>query len=367
MQNLIVVPNLEEWDLEVDGVDVDVVLARDYLTDPVYSKLRGVRVFNLARSYRYQRTGYYVSLLAAARGHRPLPDVEAIQDLKSPSVIRLVSDELLDLVQKSLAPIQSRHFVLSVYFGRNVAKRHDRLAGALFQQFPAPFLRAQFRRDADDGEWALANIDAIGVSDIPDSHRPFVRRVANDFFAARSRRVVRRPQGSFDLAIFVNPEEAEPPSNERAIKRFVRAAEQVGLSAEVIGPDDVGRIAEFDALFLRETTAVNHRTYRLARRAEGLGLVVIDDPASILRCTNKVFLAELLQRHSVAQPKTMIVHRYNWQRVREEIGMPAILKQPDSAFSKGVVKVETPEALESEVQRLLQGSDLVIAQEFVPT
>ena len=92
-----------------------------------------VRVFNLARSYRYQRTGYYVSLLAAARGHRPMPDVEAIQDLKSRTVLRLASEDLLDLVQRSLHPIQSDHFVLSAYFGRNLPKRHDRLAAALCQ------------------------------------------------------------------------------------------------------------------------------------------------------------------------------------------------------------------------------------------
>ena len=32
----------------------------------------------------------------------------------------------------------------------------------------------------------------------------------------------------------------------------------------------------------------------VARKAEAEGMVVIDDPVSILRCTNKVFLADLL-------------------------------------------------------------------------
>jgi len=364
MQNLIVVSNLDDWDLDVEGVQV--VHARDYLTDPAYSKLRGVRVFNLARSYRYQRSGYYVSLLAAARGHRPMPDVETIQDLKSRSILRLASDDLGDRIQRSLAPIQSPEFVLSAYFGRNVAHRHDRLAGALFQQFPAPFLRAWFERD-DEGVWSLRNVETIGVADVPDGHRPFVREVAHDYFAARGRRTVKRSQSGFDMAIFANPDEVEPPSDERALRRFVRAGEQIGLAVEVIGPEDVGRIAEFDALFLRETTAVNHRTFRLARRAEALGLVVMDDPASILKCTNKVFLAELLQRHGVPAPRTMIVHKGNVDRVLPEIGLPAVLKQPDSSFSRGVVKVESGEELEDQVTRLLGGSDLVLAQEFLPT
>ena len=61
--------------------------------------MRGAKVFNLCRSYRYQSLGYYVSLLAAARGHRPLPGVTAMQDLKSHHIIRHVSDELDRLIQ----------------------------------------------------------------------------------------------------------------------------------------------------------------------------------------------------------------------------------------------------------------------------
>ncbi len=48
-----------------------------------------MKLFNLCRSYRYQSSGYYVSLLAEARGHKPQPNVTAIQDLKSQTVVRL--------------------------------------------------------------------------------------------------------------------------------------------------------------------------------------------------------------------------------------------------------------------------------------
>src|SRR3546814_13790004 len=64
-------------------------------------------------------------------------------------------------------------------------------------------------------------------------------------------------------------------------------------------------VAEFDALFIRETTAVNHHTYRFARRAAREGLVVVDDPLSILRAANKVFLAQLMERHRIPQPKSV--------------------------------------------------------------
>ncbi len=98
----------------------------------------------------------------------------------------------------------------------------------------------------------------------------------------------------------------------------------MGLSTELIEKDDFGRLAEFDALFIRETTSVNHHTYRFARRAMAEGLVVVDDPDSILKCTNKVFLAELLERHKIATPRTLIVHRDNLERRRETpSGFPA--------------------------------------------
>ena len=77
------------------------------------------------------------------------------------------------------------------------------------------------------------------------------------------------------------------------LERLVsKAAAELGLGAEVVGRDDYARIAEFDALFIRATTSVNHYTFRFSRRAAAEGLVVIDDPQSIARCTNKVFLAE---------------------------------------------------------------------------
>src|SRR5690606_16381718 len=111
----------------------------------------------------------------------------------------------------------------------------------------------------------------------------------------------------------------------------------------------------------------NHHTYRFSRRAFAEGMVVIDDPDSILRCTNKVYLKELLDRYKVPAPSTMVVHKENIAAVVETLGFPLILKQPDSAFSQGVVKVSTPEELDASAERLLAKSELIIAQEYLPT
>jgi glutathione synthase/RimK-type ligase-like ATP-grasp enzyme len=362
MQHIIVVDNPKKWDLEITGVQI--ISAKDYLMDEKYSSIRNVKVFNLCKSYRYQSSGYYVSLLASARGHKPIPNILAVQDLKSQAILRIVSDELDDLIQSSLKPIQGDIFTLSIYFGKNMAKRYDRLCQRLFAQFQAPLLRAEFIKK--DSEWILRSLQPIATSDVQDDHKPFISDMAQEFFKKKNLPASKR-ETRYDLAILVNPDEEMPPSDEKAIQRFVKAAESLDFYVELITKDDYSRINEFDALFIRETTSVNHHTYRIARRAAAEGLVVIDDPESILKCTNKVYLAELLNKHNIPAPKTLIINRENKKQVSEKLGFPCILKQPDSSFSQGVVKADNPDEFETETDQLFEKSDLLIAQEFIPT
>jgi glutathione synthase/RimK-type ligase-like ATP-grasp enzyme len=361
--NLIVVDKPKKWPLQIP--DVPIVSARAYLTEPQYSEMRNVKVFNLCKSYRYQSSGYYVSLLAMARGHKPLPSITTIQDLKTASIARLVAEDLEDVIQRSLRPIQSAKFTLSVYFGSNPAKRYEELCSRLIRLFQAPLLRAEFTKQ--DGVWSLHDIGPIADSDIPPSHQEFVIEAASRFFAQNRLPARRRATTQYDLAILYNPQLERPPSNRRALGKFAQAAKRYRLGVELIKREDFGRLAEFDALFIRETTAVNHHTYRFARRAAEEGLVVIDDPDSIAKCSNKVYLAELLARHAIPVPRTMIVHRDNRDRVREQIGLPCILKEPDSSFSQGVVRSEEQNHLDEIMDRMLDKSELVIAQEFMPT
>ena len=50
-----------------------------------------------------------------------------------------------------------------------------------------------------------------------------------------------------------------------------------------------------------------------------------------------------------------------------ELGLPVVLKKPDSAFSVGVTKAEDETQLDEQLQQLLAESELVVAQEFLPT
>ncbi len=358
MTNLIVVENEKQWPLDVPGTDV--VTARSYLTDRRFFDLKRAKVFNLCRTYGYQTLGYYVSLLATARGHKPLPSVGTIQDMRQSSVLRFVSDDVEQLARASLAPIKSDRFTISIYFGRNLATRYDRLSQALFNHFPAPLLRAEFIRD---DQWRLRSLRPIAALEIPLSHHTFVIEQAQRYFARP--RIPGKKQARYDLAILFDPTETDSPSDERAIRKFSSAARKLGMAPWVIGKQDYGRVAEYDALFIRETTAVNHHTYRFASRAATEGLVVIDDPESIIRCTNKVYQAELFERHAVPSPRTLIVHKDNAGIVEETLGLPCVLKRPDSSFSAGVVKPKTSAELKTYLETFFSKSELVVAQEFL--
>ncbi len=139
---LVVTQNLKDWNLDIP--DVEVISAKAYLADPRYVDMKNAKVYNLCKSYRYQTSGYYVSLLAEARGHQAVPNVTTIQDLKYQTIIRVLSDDLDGMIQKSLQDIHSDEFTLSIYFGKNLAKKYDRLSKQLFGLFTAPLLRANF-------------------------------------------------------------------------------------------------------------------------------------------------------------------------------------------------------------------------------
>lgn len=364
MKHLLVLDNTEDWKLSLK--DVEIISAKDYLTKDTFRRQRNAKVYNLCRSYRYQTIGYYVSLLASARGHKPIPSTATIQDLKSPPIVKSASDELDEMIHENLTGLKSEEFSLSIYFGQNMAKKYERLSAHLFRIFQAPLLRAHFKVH-EEGRWRLHSIKPISFLEIPENHYPFVEESAHAFFRSRKSTQNKRTWFNYDLAILHNPKEEMAPSDPEALKRFIKAGNSLGLAVELITSADYGRLAEFDGLFIRETTSVNHHTYRFAQRAKAEGLVVIDDPDSILKCTNKIYLAELLEANRIRTPKTLIAHRDNLSDIQNKIGFPCILKQPDSAFSQGVKKAMNIEELVEHLEFFWTKSDLVIAQEFLPT
>jgi glutathione synthase/RimK-type ligase-like ATP-grasp enzyme len=164
--------------------------------------------------------------------------------------------------------------------------------------------------------------------------------------------------------------EAMPPSNKRALKRFVESGAELGIEVDAITKNDYTKLAEYDGLFIRETTALDNHTYRFANKAEKEDMVVIDDPSSILKCTNKIYLHDLLTARKLPTPKTEILYRDEPKKLAELpdlLGFPIVLKIPDGSFSRGIVKVDNVERLKSAADDLFQHTALVLAQEFMFT
>ena len=362
MRNLVIVSKEKDWVYQTENIEV--ISAKHYLTEPAYAELRNVRVFNLCRTYKYQSHGYYVSLLAQARGHKVVPSVTTIQDLKSASIIRIISDEIDNMIQQKFAKLRTDKFTLSIYFGHSLSNSYDKLAQKIYGLFPAPLIRAQFLKKK---KWKLQDISAIPINEIETEHLPYLEEYGQALFNKKRHDGVKKTLGIYDLAILVNPEDLDPPSNKKAIQGFIEAGESLGFHIEVITKDDYNRLPEFDALFIRETTAVNHYTYRFARRAHAEGLIVIDDPVSIVKCANKVYLSEMLHKARINTPQTLIVHKDNQDKIIDQLKLPCVLKRPDSCFSKGVVKVDSKEELEIALEAFFNYSDLIVCQAYLPT
>jgi glutathione synthase/RimK-type ligase-like ATP-grasp enzyme len=346
-----------------------VIGVREYLSDGRWSRIRGLRVLNLCHNTQYRSPGYYASLLAEARGQRVLPSVRTLQDLSRKRLYATDVEALersLDQALENGPQADPRgRLELMVFFGEAQLEQLRSLSRSLFEAFPAPILRVQLKRN---GTWQIDSIRTVGLRSLESDDRP-------RFLAALGRHLGRRwapprDRGEalrYDLAILHDPEEALAPSNHRALNRFIRAGRELGIEAELITRKDLGRLGEYDALFIRETTAVNHHTYLFARTAASEGLVVIDDPDSILRCTNKIFLKELLEREGIPTPPSLILTGSELDRAESELGYPVVLKVPDGSFSRGVVKAADRAELEEKSAALFQETELLLAQAFVPT
>lgn len=367
MNILFVVSECSDWTTELPGVRV--VSALTYLMDPTYGECRSTKVFNLCRSTRYQSHGYYVSLLAEARNHHPLPDAQAIEDLHSDNLLPNLSEELGDLIDVSLHPSEHDVVDLDIVFGHVLngpaQLPHTHLCMRLFELLRAPILHVRFERAL--GRWKACSLIAGSVCDIPAQYRASAGEAALAYLKEQKIRSCAPLDRRARIAILHDPQRTDAPSNPRALKKFMESAALLGMHAEMITPRETRRLAEFDALFIRDTTNVNHYTYQLARQAAAAGMVVIDDSGSILRCNNKIYLNELLTRHHIGAPNALVVHRGNVGQIIPTLGLPCVLKRPDGAFSVDVSKIETEAQLFAQAKAMLDQSELVLAQEYLPT
>ncbi|EGW19964.1 RimK family protein [Methylobacter tundripaludum] len=365
-RTLLVVDDLSDWNPYYPSDQV--ITFETYLATEQGESQQRVRIINLCSSYRYLSDGYYCSLLAEARGHHVIPSVKVLNDLGKKALYRLQLDDLSQTLERAFKSTdKDREITLMSYFGTTPDPAFQELTRQLFERFSCPILEVTLRCKQ---QWEIIGLKAVSHRHLDDAMQTVFADALDKFSTKVWRKGRARKAARFDLAILVNPEEQLPPSNMGALKKFIKIGRQLGIEIELITQQHYVRLPEFDGLFIRETTSIDHHTYRFAKKAEAEGLVVIDDPTSMLRCTNKVYLADLFRTHKVPTPKTWLLHKGNathLDRVEAEAGFPMIIKIPDGSFSRGIVKVNDRKELELKVEELFQKSALLLAQEFLYT
>lgn len=363
-ENVIIVQKNTDFKWSIEGLIPST--QKKYITEPESFNSR-IRVINLSRNYSYLGSGYYCSLLAEARGQKVLPTVKTIMELSQKSLYKMNLPELNTMLQRRIQSVQdppSGPFFLYIFFGQADDYRFQGLAHRIFDLFRSPALKVSIRRKE---EFFIHSIKLISINELKEEQlEPF--QIA---LKAYTRSIWRAPRASkqakHNLAILYNPREHLPPSDARALNKFCRIGEELNFEVELIQKKDFGYLTQYDALFIRETTAIDNHTFVFARKAELEGMPVIDDPASILRCTNKVFLAELMRLNKIAIPQTIVLERNRLGSLQKDMSFPIILKIPDSSFSRGIYKVENEDELVAAAEQLFDDSDYILAQEFMYT
>ena len=322
----------------------NVITFNSYLRDYPKHNEPKTRIINLCDSSQYLSKGYYCSLLAEARKHQVLPSVKTINALRGGHA------PMLNVGQIDGA----------VYFGNALNELQSKAAKSVFKQYPAPILYVDEQGLLQQGSLSSLN---------EEQYSNFVAKL-NMFTQTQWRIGNVQRRFRWDMAILVDHNEKVPPSDKDAIARFIKAAAKHGINAQALSFDEIDNIAQFDALFIRQTTAIDHPTYRLASKAQSLGLVVIDDAESILRCCNKVYLHDAFNYQKVPSLKTVVVADQSAQtleQLEEAFTYPLVLKMPEGSFSKGVFKVANRSELEAKLTELFEYSALVLAQEYMYT
>lgn len=365
-RTILVVDDLTDWSPYYPSEHV--ITFETYLATQQCVADERVRVINLCGSYRYLSDGYYCSLLAEARGHHVIPSIKAINDLGKKALYRLQLEDLSQTLTKALkSKSKLGDTTLLSYFGTTPQPDFQDLARLLFERFSCPVLEVTL---SFHERWEITELRAVPYRSLDDAQQTLFAEALDNFSKKVWRKGRARKATRYDLAILIDPDEQLPPSNRGALKKFIAAGRQLGIDVELITQQHYVRLPEFDGLFIRETTAIDHHTYRFAKKAEAEGLVVIDDPTSMLRCTNKVYLADLFRTHRVPSPRTWLLHKGNpahVDRLEAEAGYPVVIKIPDGSFSRGIVKVNNRQELEQKLPELFQKSALLLAQEFLYT
>jgi glutathione synthase/RimK-type ligase-like ATP-grasp enzyme len=359
-------------DLATLGAPFRMMTSRDYVLQPKLLSGSRPKIINLARNYNYQTDGYYASLLAEARGHRVIPSVETMLDLYDSDISEDTSiPELEEMLNKDREKAGGDYKIperFLVCFGETEDERLKGFGRLCFDWYRAPVVVVTTEINGKAPMVEIKRLKLASFTSLKGDELKFFVDALTKYTGRVWKSPKARTIAKHSIAVLYDPNEKMPPSSVESLQHWARLAEKDGVEIEPITKKDLAKLAEFDALMIRETTSITNHTYRFARRAWAEGMPVIDDPISMMRCTNKVYIWERLIGAGLPSPQTMIVQdKTSLEEVADTLNFPVVLKIPDGSFSRGIKKANDKGELKSLVHDFLEDTDLVIAQRFVPT
>lgn len=348
--------------------DMLIMSATDFIANQAPLDLRknpDIKVINLCSNFEYLSKGYYCSLLAEARGMRCVPSVANIVTLNWKRHYQAHLPEINTLLEKHYKePAEEPSArTYSIFFGRSSTEPLDPLARRLFDLFRFPLMNVEIKLDAK-GKWVVNDVEPLALADLSKQKlETFVSALTKFTGSAWRQKGAKKPR--YWIGMLHDPDEIKPPSNKKSLQNFIKTGKDMNVTVELMTKHDFSSLLEYDAFFIRETTAINHHTYRFAHKAEMEGIPCIDDATSIIRCCNKVFQYEMLESKKVPLPKTFIIDKKNQKTLEQDLNFPVVVKIPDGSFSRGVMKADTPEEFRLATAELLKKSEIVLAQEFI--
>ncbi len=169
------------------------------------------------------------------------------------------------------------------------------------------------------------------------------------------------------LACFVEAYNFKDRSERGALSKFKSTAESMGHSFEFVFKDQIQDIPGYDALFIRATTDPGNSAYIASRLAQQHGLKVIDDPHSIMTCSNKAILHDLFQKNNIPSPGSVLFagDENAIDDIFDKLGTPVIIKTPYTRFSSHVEKANNREEFIEISKQFLRKSKVIIVQEYI--
>lgn len=157
-----------------------------------------------------------------------------------------------------------------------------------------------------------------------------------------------------------------------ALTNFRLAAFELGHQLDFLFKGELKYLGNYDAVFIRALTDPLNTAYVVARLAELKGMRVIDTSESIRICCDKVNMYRRMMAHKVPMPDTSFldskeVNEENARELFEAMGMPLVLKAPNSSFSAYVEKASTVEEFVRIGKRFLRRADRIVVQQYMPS